>query len=165
MYLTKLTIPDVVRVLPRDLPARTRAALNVRVERTVQPALEVAVRNQVAPYPGPVRYPFEFSTAKSRRWYFWKFKGRLPRQRTGELGRSWTVRVDRRSGEILIYNRANYAGWVLGPGNALANFRQVPGHRRTGWGRNLNVIFAGIQEYGTTILIQAWYDVIKEVWR
>lgn len=167
MYAAKLTVPDIALQVPRDLPARSRAVYARRVQQEVKPALEQVVEQRLAPYPGAVRLPFVFATEKSRRFYFARFRGRIPYPRSGKLARSWLVRIDRREsdGQIQIVNTAPAAGYVFGPGNPLASFRQVPGHARTGWARGFPQTMTYIQQLGTDLLIAAWYETVGEIWR
>ena len=164
MYLTKLTLPDVVRLVPQDLPAKSRVIFARKVDQQVLPGVRKAVQEQLAPYPGPVKYPFAFSTPKSRRFYFWKFKGYIPYSRKGDIQRAWVVTIDRRqsSGQVSILNTDPGAGRVYGPGNPLANYRQVPGHRNTGWGRDFARKIATVQELTVTLMITAWYQTVEE---
>lgn len=80
--------------------------------------------------PGPVVYPFEFATSRSRAAYFATngFGHGIPYVRTGALGAAWQLNAAIVGNDVLILasNEADGAPFVFGP-------RQVPGHRRTGW--------------------------------
>lgn len=169
MYATSLT-PDlglldaIAEVAPRvpDVMANY-------VSTVVRPAIENEVQRTIALYPGPVVHPFEFATRKSQAWYF---ANRVPKgstggsyQRTDELKKSWIVRIDRRSREdvLRVLNTADYAGYVYGPGNALASFRQVPGHTVTGWGAGMPQQLDALTAFAMGQLLDAWNVVVEAV--
>lgn len=164
MYNVRLTIPRDVLQARRNAPARAQAKLAQTMERAIRPAVERQAQDLLGREPGPVVRPFAFATARSRRWYFWAFKGRLPYRRTGQLGKGWRVAFDRRlsSGQLRIYNLARAAGYVYGPGNDLASFRQVPGHARTGWGRDFPTALPLLQEFAVSLMVDAWYQAVLE---
>jgi hypothetical protein len=146
-----------------ELNARIRALrpaakrnFDREMRNAVRPAILLEVRDLVATYPGTVRYPFAFSTDKSRRAYFaTKGFGRgIPYKRTGTLARAWEVHYSfaEGKGQIIVVNTANAAKYVYGTPRQ----RQVPGHAHTGWGRDLPVAFQLIDEYATKLIIDAW---------
>jgi hypothetical protein len=164
MYNVRLTIPRDVLQAHRTAPDRARALLMTRIERDVKPQVERQAQDLLGRPPGPVSRPFAFATAKSRRFYFWRFKGQLPYRRTGQSGKSWRVALDRRlnDGQLRIYNLWAAAGYLYGPGNELASFRQVPGHRNTGWGRDFPTALPLLQEFTVSLLVEVWYQTVLE---
>ena len=80
-------------------------------------------------YPRPAVLPFQFATAKSKRWYFWAVRtGKIKTsngryQRTGDLGRAWKVDIFFGDGAVgmSVANKRKEVKWVTGK-------RQVPGH-------------------------------------
>jgi len=80
--------------------------------------------------------PFKFGSEKSRRWYF---ANKVPRgsrggryQRTGGLGKSWTVQSVKGQGAYRATLSSSMQGAVFVVGN-LNRGRQVAGHGITGW--------------------------------
>jgi len=132
------------------------------VDRVVIPALQREVTQRLAPPPGPVRYPFQFATARSRRAYFATrgFGKGIPYRRTGNLGRSWKVDHLRRrdGGVVTVYNDAPYAGYVYGA-PTIMGFNQVPGHARTGWARGFGTDVPNIAQRGQQLLSETWEGV------
>lgn len=158
MYRPRVSIPDALFRSFRDLPATARREFNREVKTTVQPELQRSV-NGLFTAPGAVSKPFGFSTPKSRRFYFAKFKGHIPRPRTGAILRAWTVEIPRTDaqGYIIVYNKQDYARFVYGTPFQ----RQVPGHMRSGWGKDNKVAFALIQEEGINLLTIAWRNAVN----
>lgn len=170
MYITTLT-PDLALVdaLAEAAP-KAPDVMSAYVESTVKPAIQQRVDTTVALYP-PQRIPWGngFATDKSRRWYF---ANRVPRgsrggsyARTGDLAKAWVVRIDRRSKEeiIRVANTDPAAGYVYGPGNALASFRQVPGHALTGWGSGFDQMFAELADFSMGQLLDAWNATLDAI--
>lgn len=92
----------------------------------VQPELFAALQQT----PGAVKYPFQFATEKSRRYYFASNnsgKG-IPSTRTGAIVKGYRVIVERSTGRIRIRVVNTAAGYPFVKGR-----RQVAGHRNTGW--------------------------------
>lgn len=97
-----------------------------------------AYSEQIAPlmlaklrqYPPPVKRPFQFATAKSRRYWFAVLAKKYPNgyQRTGKLADAWKINLDLWDGDLVLSasNSRKYYKWVQGD-------RQVPGHANTGW--------------------------------
>ncbi len=158
----RVTIPDDLFRAFRDLPATARREFNREVRATVQPRLQQSV-NGLFTAPGAVSKPFGFSTPKSRRFYFAKFKGHIPRPRTGAILRAWTVAITRSSARdyVILFNKQDYAKYVYGSPFQ----RQVPGHAKTGWGRENKVAFALVQDEAIDLLIEAWYRAVNRAAR
>lgn len=158
----RVTIPDDLFNAFRDLTGNARREFNREVKTAVQPQLQQSV-NGLFTAPGPVVRPFGFSTPKSRRFYFARFKGRIPYQRTGKIERGWTVEVTRASARdyIILYNKVDASKYVYGTPFQ----RQVPGHLKTGWGRDNRIAFALVQEEGINLLIDAWYNAVQRAAR
>ena len=169
MYSASLTIPKDKLLAIRNAPTAARTQFTAKMDKVVRPAVQAKVDQVVAVDPGPVvsgpLSPFQFATDKSRRFYFAAFKGLIPYQRTGDLLRAWVVTFDRRlaDGQLIIRNVSPVAGYVYGPGSALASFLQVPGHARTGWGRNLPAALSTVQVYAIDLIASTWTDTVKEV--
>lgn len=162
MYSPRVTIPGDLYNVFRNLTGNARREFNREIKTVVQPTLQRSV-NGLFSAPGPVSKPFGFSTPKSRKFYFAKFKGRIPYQRTGAVLRGWTVEVTRRSARdyIILYNKVDYSKYVYGTPFQ----RQVPGHMKTGWGRDNKVAFALVQEEAIDLLINAWYRAVNRAVR
>lgn len=158
MFKPSVSIPDDLFNAFRDLTGNARREFNREVKQVVQPQLQQTV-NGLFIAPGAVSKPFAFSTPKSRRFYFAKFKGRIPYQRTGAILRAWTVEIARTSARdyILVFNKQDYSKYVYGTPFQ----RQVPGHMKTGWGKDNKVAFALIQEEAIDQLIEAWYRAVN----
>lgn len=88
------------------------------------------IRARIAKYPGKVKYPIEWASAKQRRAYFAKRKGLGPYVRQSDtwserLGPSWAT--ENRGLDAVIGTRVSYAPWVQ------SKERQQPMHKNTGW--------------------------------
>lgn len=162
MIKVKITPPKIIFDNVRDLPRRSRQQFTRELQTVVRPNLQTEVKDLIGREPGPVVRPFQFSTDKSRRWYFWAFKGKLPRIRTHQLATSWFVDLQLGTGTIIIYNAKSYAKYVYGSATQL----QVPGHLKTGWGRDFPAALQLITEFGIEQILDAWgravYGAVKE---
>jgi hypothetical protein len=82
-------------------------------------------------YPGPVRYPFQWSSDKQRRAYFATngFGHGIPYNRSNNLKNSGEYKVDKSRSSLYVFyqNTAPYAKWVIG------QLLQIVGHKATGW--------------------------------
>lgn len=159
MYKTKISVPpDLFRAV-RDLRPRARRNFNRELERSVKPALQKTASRAFTD-PGPVvsgpNNPFRFSSDASRKYYFAKFRGNIPyRRRSPGISGGWIVEIPR-SGEksyIVVYNKYPESKYVYGTPMQ----RQVPGHTRTGWGRNNKAALAAIQREAFDLIADAWY--------
>jgi hypothetical protein len=161
VFRSALSFDEDVFDAVRDAGRAAPGAMGRYTKQFVVPYVEQRVDTEIAPYPGPVSRPFEFSTPKSRRWYFANKK--VPYSRTGEVGRSWEVKTDLRQseGQITIRNFHRASKWVFGIGL----FRQVPGHRNTGWGRGFASRFESIRRGGQDKIIDGWYLVVTGQYR
>lgn len=170
MYYPSLTFDRNIIDAVRSASARVPDVAADYFEQTVKPALEQAVQVYVAPYPGAVKHPFQFTgdefnggklvrAGKSRRAY-WATRGfgrGVPYARTGFLGVSWRVRIDRRrtDGIITLRNLAPYAENVIG------DVHQTPGHAETGWGgETLSDGIAQFNTVATNQLVDAWPVIV-----
>lgn len=156
MFNLKIRLPTDLTKSIKALPATSYKLMHVEMEKTVKPAVQREVTDLVATYPGPVVYPFEFGTAKSRRAFFATqgFGRGIPTVRTGTLMRAWQTRYrfTEQLGALIIGNTTDYAQYVYG----FKGQRQIPGHFRTGWGRDLEPALQLIDEYATKLIIDAW---------
>lgn len=161
--------PDLLDAL-RGIPQRAEARFADRLQTEVKPQLEQAVSDTFGQFPGPVVHPFQFSTPKSRRWYF---ANKVPKGskggsyvRKGKPPLGWAVRIDFRleGGEIIIYQQWNKAKYVYGRRAHYPTFdqRQVPGHFNTGWGQDLDTAAQLVQERAVSLTIDAWYESVSE---
>lgn len=162
MYKANVTIPKDVMLAYRTAPVKARDNFGPRLARNAVPKITRKAQELLGRAPGPVSRPFEFATDKSRRWYFANRKA--PYRRTGQIERGWQARLDRRltEGQLTIINIYPAAGYVYGPGNPSASYRQVPGHRRTGWGRGFDALFRQLEAYATDVLIEEWVLGVDE---
>jgi hypothetical protein len=162
MYRVSAIIDDDILLAKREVIRKAPGEMGLYARRVIQPRLNTEVQRRIVPYPGRVSKPFEFATDKSRRYYFASRKGRLPYRRTGRLKRGWQVRIDlrRNEGLISIYNLEPYAVYVYGPGFLRTSRRQVPGHKRTGWGKNLDREIIAISQIAQNLLIDGWYKIL-----
>lgn len=74
----------------------------------------------MATYPPKRPQPQPFKTDKQRRWFFWAIKAgviTVPYRRTGQLGRSWAMRVQQTATQIIgiLDNPTSYGPWVQAP--------------------------------------------------
>lgn len=106
-----------------------QATLTVDLQQTVVPSLLTAVQ---AEPPQPEHY--QFSTPKSRRWYFWQVKlGNIPTEnghykRSHKLSQGYTVRVINQDGAVVLSVRnPKWLKWVK------SDKFQTIGHRINGW--------------------------------
>lgn len=114
-----------------DFPKRFEAALVADLNRTVVPSLEAGLA-----YEPPQRKTYQFSTAKSRRWYFWQVGlGNIPTangnyKRSHGLSKGYKVTVFAGDGSIVLSVR-NPAGrarkWTK------SDKYQTIGHKINGW--------------------------------
>jgi hypothetical protein len=164
MYRTKISIPpDLFRAV-RALRSNARRNFNRDLQTTVRPALQQTVSRLLGVDPGPIvsgpNNPFRFSSDASRRYYFARFGGNLPYQRRSPgIAGGWIVEIPR-SGEksyVVVYNRFPEAAYVYGTPYQ----RQVPGHAKTGWGRNNRAAFAAIQREAFDRIVDAWYQAVS----
>lgn len=136
-----------------DLPKKAEQQFRNEMQSKVRPAVQREVDRTVGRTPGPVKRPFEFATDRSRRAYFATngFGKGLPYRRTGQLEASWIVAVGTqlRSPFVLIYNNKTYGKYVYGP-------RQVPGHRRTGWGKDIERDLNYLTDFTEEQIVQTW---------
>ena len=162
MITINVKIPKDVFAVVRTMTPRTKRIFNADLKATVQPAVQKQVDDLLGEDPGPVKYPFEFSTARSRAAYFaTKGFGRgIPYRRTGQLRKSWKVDITRRgeNSYMVIYNPADAAQYVYGS----ATQRQVPGHRNTGWGKDQQTAAQLIQEDAVDLIIDAWGRAVDQ---
>lgn len=143
---------EAVQAAAKNSPRAVDALVNKSIRGDVErKALQLF--SQESFYPGPVRIPFKFATPKSRRYYFWKFKGKIPYQRTGGMGRAW--RVEMRNNEMVLVNDATGSEYVIGE-------RQVPGHRNTGWRQfDQSDEFVDLSIFAQNMLIEGWYSIAE----
>lgn len=156
MFRVKVTQPTATILAIRTLPIRAQREFRRELQTQIKPAVEQDVQTFVAPYPGPAVHPFQFATAKSRRWYFANFKQRGPYVRSMKLFQSWSVRVSStiRQDLITIQNLRPESKFVYGP-------RQVPGHRRTGWGGpNFQAGLDLTREHARQLVLALWRRVV-----
>jgi len=169
MFQINLGIPPVLFRSLRGLYPRVVRRLNQKLNTQVQPALQQDLADLVEE-PGPVEHPFEFGTPKSRRWYFANMvpkgsKGGSYR-RTHALIKAWRLKITRQSDKsyIVVYNERDEARYVYGlPFVGLHLFqRQIPGHTHTGWGKEMKVAMALIQEHGVELIREAYQQTLQE---
>lgn len=160
MFRVKVTQPTATILAIRTLPVRAQREFRRELQTQVKPEIEKDVQELVAPYPGPVvsgpDHPFEFATDKSRRFYFATLGKRGPYVRSKQLFQSWTVRIGSqiRADMITILNLKSYSKFVYGP-------RQVPGHRRTGWGGpNFQAGLDLTREHARQLVVTLWRRVV-----
>lgn len=160
MYYASLDIPTDVLQAQRETIKTAPGKMADYIVNVVKPQVQTLVQSELAPYPGEVVHPFEFATAKSRRWYF---ANRVQRgskqgryQRSGDLAQEWVVEVDRRRNEgfMSVRNTDPAAIYIFGA-------RQVPGHARTGWGKNFPQKIVLISDAATDLIIDGWYGIVS----
>lgn len=154
MIRMKITPPKAIFDSVRDLPRRSRQQFQRELQTVVKPNLQTEVKDLIGREPGPVVHPFQFSTDKSRRAYFATrgFGKGIPYQRTHDLVNSWFVDLQLGTGTIVIFNAKRYGKYVYGSPTQL----QVPGHLKTGWGRDFPAALQLITEYGIEQILDAW---------
>ncbi len=157
MYKVRLTQAGDVFAAYRGLDVRSKQRFKTLLRTDVKPEVLRDVVDLMAPYPGGVKYPFEFATAKSRRAFFaTKGFGRgIPTQRTNQLHDSWDVQITDRNATsfVKVVNLKPYSKFVYAP-------RQVPGHFNTGWGGEFNSAIPLVEEHAEELIIDAWGDAV-----
>lgn len=159
MYSAKLDLPIETIRAQREAAKKAPAKMSDYMTQVVKPELETLVQNTLAIYPGDVVHPFEFATAKSRRWYFANMvpsgSERGKYRRTDALKLAWRVIIDRRrtDGLITIRNIHPAANYIIGE-------FQVPGHRVTGWAKNQEAQLQDVTNSGITLIAQGWYYIM-----
>lgn len=91
------------------------------------------LRNEIADYPPPPKYPIRWASEKQKRWFFAAAKRgeiEVPYRRqfsstSQRLGPSWTATQE--GDEVFAGTRVSYAPYVQ------SKERQQPFHRDTGW--------------------------------
>lgn len=171
MYTASVVIDSDVFKAVRGVSAQAPKRAQVFVNTLQRDAL-VMVKTKIAPYPGPSVHPFEFATERSKRWYFANLaEGKIPTdgkryKRQHNLENAWEVKMDRRGLNtfMTINNSAPYAVFVYGPGVLITTRRQVPGHRRTGWGgKKLDDAVIAVSEFVQDRLIDWWFTTGTEL--
>ncbi len=162
MITIKLSIPKDVFAAVRELPTRATRNFNRELQTTVKPELQRHVKDLVAVAPGPVVHPFQFATIRSRKAFFATrgFGRGIPTRRTNAIINAWTIEITR-AGEksyIILTNTNPASQYVYGTPHQ----RQVPGHFRTGWGKDLRPALALIQERATELIIDAWGKAVYQ---
>lgn len=169
MYEIKIGLPQQLFTTLRSLSPRLVRRFNVKLTTKVLPVLQQDLRDFVQEPPAVV-HPFEFGTAKSRRWYF---ANRVPKgsrggsyARTHALIQAWTLKITRQSdvSYFVVSNPIDISKYVYGlPFIGLHLFqRQIPGHLRTGWGKDFRVAMALIGEHGADMVRETWRETVQE---
>lgn len=167
MYRASLIIDDDVLKAKREAIRKAPGEMGLYARRVLQPRLKTETKRVLGVVPGPVKRPFDFGDGeagdRARRAYFAKRKGRLPYRRTGDTARAWDVKIDlrRNEGLISIFNLKKHTVWVYGPGFLNTRRRQVPGHKKTGWGKNFDQKIIYLSQFAQNLLIDGWYQVIS----
>lgn len=158
----------------RDLQPRAVKALETRLTQNVVPRV-IQDLPIISAYPGAALYPFQFATDASRRYYFWRYRDRLPYTRTMALANDWSVVASGQLGggvfstftalasgqriggtlTITVFNAAPEATYVYGP-------RQVPGHANTGWGEQLENNRAAFLGRVADYVTEEWKGAVEE---
>lgn len=146
MFRMTLTLRLTRMARLRDLYPRAVRNLEARLQQNARPKIENDVQQILAPYPGAALYPFQFATARSRRYYFWRFKGQIPYTRTTRLAQSWITAIggglDAGPLSIIgaLVRQTSVAGTlqlVIANTDPASRYvyptNQVPGHHNTGW--------------------------------
>lgn len=154
----KLNLPNSVLRAARNIPKRVMPEFRRELQTKVKPALQRQVDDLLGADPGPVKRPFVFSddpvqNARIRAAYFATngFGKGIPYRRTNNLRTSWVVKLSSKLQKefVTVVNLKSYAKYVYGP-------RQVPGHKRTGWGKDFDEAVALIEEDGIVMVVAAW---------
>lgn len=161
----------------RDLYPRARRNIEARIEANVRPRIEADVVALLAPYPGPAVYPFQFATDRSRRYYFWRFKGQIPYPRSGAMAAAWMVQTTALNGNFLTrlvgFVRQQQSGGmiIITISNDDPAFiyvyqpRQVAGHRNTGWNELLESNRETVIENARLYVLQEWGPAVQDAIR
>lgn len=158
MFSKRYKVPDDLFRGLKALPDKSWTGMKTAMHTQLQPDVKKDVLDLLAPYPGPVVYPFQFATDKSRKAFFATngFGKGIPTRRTDTLKLGWSVGIIERGDTIIvsIFNRTPYAKYVYGP-------RQVPGHFSTGWGKDSKEAIELIREDSTQRIIDLWRMAVK----
>lgn len=145
---------DALKQALADSPKEFYNTVNQRIVPQAQKRLDEFLNAD----PGPVKYPFQFATPKSRRYYFATHQP--PYRRTGNV-RKWRIALRAFSGqtvEMAFENPASYAKYVYADAKGAY---QTPGHRNTGW-VNVSTVLPGQVEMVLNDLSEAWVEQIGE---
>lgn len=137
----------------REAALSSPQRLNAIVNQRIIPAAQKQVDARLNKAPGKVKYPFEFATAKSRRWYF---ANRMPPYRRTGQSLQWRLRlmvIDGQTFRIVSQEPHAAAKYVFGP-------RQVPGHRNTGW-PDANLVFIELGRVMIQDINEVWIVVMR----
>lgn len=147
----------------RALPERAQRNIKRKIRIELGPDLEEDANNLMEEGPGQVSSPFQFGTAKSRRFYM-----ALVREypeltdgahwlRTGEIERSFVVEVSDRFREnlIRIVNKHGKGKYLLGPW-------LVAGHAKTGWPELADEVRLQLRAKARREIARMWRDSVKE---
>ena len=154
----------------RDWFPRAKALMETeQLPQVVQPQVEADVQELLAPYPGAVSRPFEFSgrlnkhgIPVSQAFYFWAF--RVPYQRQNTLFDAWRtalaiggigLTVISADVAIVITNEDEAAPFTYGP-------RLVIGHYNTGWPRPLDNNTAEVLRRARRYIRISWRSAVWE---
>jgi hypothetical protein len=162
MFKHYLSIPPDMFKTFRELPVRAKRNFNREIRDVVQPNAQKQA-DGLFTAPGPVRLPFQFGTDRSRRAFFATngFGRGIPTRRTGAILKAWAIEITRRGQTtfILLTNTDPKARYVYGLPPIQ---RQIPGHARTGWGKDNKVAFSLLQEYVIGELVKAWRKSVTD---
>jgi len=149
-----------------QLPTVAARIFRERIGTEVSPDLQARVQEIMATAPGLPSSPFEFATEKSARFYFWLVTSSAFSAasdgahwiRSGELENSWQVSVEYGAftARIFVINK-NYAAKYVYRGS-----HQVPGHERTGWGREEDEAAKLILREAKRATIVIWNDSVRQ---
>lgn len=147
-----------LRSLEASIRTSTQRFFTV-ITTEVLPAAQARIDALLNKPAGPVKYPFEFASAKSRAYYFATHEP--PYQRTGK-SLSWKLVLRSASGDVVelyLENPTSYAAYLFGtPQGAY----QTPGHARTGW-RLLADQLPEQTRLALSDLSAAWLEVAVEM--
>jgi hypothetical protein len=167
MFKMKLSVPDL-RSRLLDIPPRAQRQFRRELQTTVKPAVQRDVDVIIAPPPGPVQHPFVFhidpdENARIRAAFFaTKGFGRgLGAPRSGQMEDSWAVLISSQiRTDLIVVKNLKPASIYVFPGP-----HQLPGHKKTGWGRDFDRKFAEVERRARYYVAQAWLRSVQSAVR
>lgn len=148
MYQTNIMFPRAewrkLRESLKQVPEEFQKKITRETTAMVNDAVE-----EFEKYPGPVRYPIEWTSKRQRRWYFWSRGGFYgparpdtfqPYKRTGSLAEGWRVlrQGNQYESSLLFTNGNDHLIYVMGK-------YQQKFHKNTGW-RSLALVQDAIRQ-------------------
>ena len=160
----RFSYPPTLLQAARNLPKSAQRQFKKIMQTSVKPEVQRQVDDLLGEPAPPVKYPFLWSNnpaenALLRAAYFASAK-QIPYQRTGNLEKSWRVKMFSRFQKdfLIVENPIKYAPKVY-PGP-----EQLPGHKPT-WGKDFDTAIVLIRDDAVILIKDAWRDSLLKALR